>query len=82
MEQLVFTALLNRWLGAPVLALLLKLTFIEVSGDSITNSFAMELLVAVLLTIFFIGAHPAFGGAPGGLQHDGSKSTDLSTHGR
>ena len=55
MEQLAFTALLNRLFGAPVLALLLKLHIHpKYPATPITNSFAMELLVVV---------------RPGGLQH-------------
>jgi F-type H+-transporting ATPase subunit a len=71
MEQLVFTALLNRWLGAPVLALLLKLHIHpKYPATPITNSFAMELLVAVLLTIFFIVVRTRLSvERPGGLQH-------------
>jgi F-type H+-transporting ATPase subunit a len=71
MEQLAFTALLNRLFGAPVLALLQAL---HIHPDHpttpISNSFAMELLVALLLTIFFIAVRSRLSvERPGGLQH-------------
>jgi F-type H+-transporting ATPase subunit a len=71
MEQLAFTALLNRLFGAPVLALLLKLHIHpKYPATPITNSFAMELLVVVLLTIFFIAVRTRLSvERPGGLQH-------------
>jgi F-type H+-transporting ATPase subunit a len=71
MEQLAFTALLNRLFGAPVLALLLKLHIHpKYPATPITNSFAMELLVVLLLTIFFIAVRTRLSvERPGGLQH-------------
>ena len=71
MEQLAFTALLNRLFGAPVLALLLKLHIHpKYPATPITNSFAMELLVVVLLTIFFIAVRTRLSvERQGGLQH-------------
>lgn len=71
MEQLVFTALLNRLFGKPVLALL---TLLHIHpkhpATPISNSFAMELLVALLLTIFFIAVRSRLSvERPGGLQH-------------
>jgi F-type H+-transporting ATPase subunit a len=71
MEQLAFTALLNRLFGPPVLALLQAL---HIHADHpttpISNSFAMELLVALLLTIFFIVVRSRLSvERPGGLQH-------------
>jgi len=71
MEQLAFTALLNRLFGAPVLALLLKLHIHpKYPATPITNSFAMELLVVVLLTIFFVAVRTRLSvERPGGLQH-------------
>ena len=71
MEQLAFTALLNRLFGAPVLALLLKLHIHpKYPATPITNSFAMELLVVLLLTIFFIAVRMRLSvERPGGLQH-------------
>ncbi len=71
MEQLAFTALLNRLFGAPVLALLLKLHIHpKYPATPITNSFAMELLVVLLLTIFFVAVRTRLSvERPGGLQH-------------
>src|SRR5580700_7548610 len=54
MEQLWFTALLNRLLGGPVLHLLLALGIHPKHPNTpISNSFAMEMLVALLLLSFF-----------------------------
>jgi len=71
MEQLAFTALLNRLFGAPVLALLQALHIHpEHPATPISNSFAMELLVVLLLTIFFIAVRMRLSvERPGGLQH-------------
>jgi F-type H+-transporting ATPase subunit a len=71
MEQLAFTALLNRLFGAPVLALLQALHIHpKYPATPITNSFAMELLVVLLLTIFFIAVRARLSvERPGGLQH-------------
>src|SRR5208283_4269144 len=71
MEQLAFTALLNRLFGAPVLALLLKLHIHpKYPATPITNTVAMEILVVLLLTIFFIAVRTRLSvERPGGLQH-------------
>jgi F-type H+-transporting ATPase subunit a len=71
MEQLAFTALLNRLFGAPVLALLQALHInVKHPATPISNSFAMELLVVLLLTIFFIAVRTRLSvERPGGLQH-------------
>src|SRR5208337_410190 len=71
MEQLAFTALLNRLFGAPVLALLQALHIHpKYPATPITNSFAMELLVVLLLTIFFIAVRMRLSvERPGALQH-------------
>jgi F-type H+-transporting ATPase subunit a len=71
MEQLAFTALLNRLFGAPVLALLHMLHIQpKYSEAPITNSFAMELLVVLLLTAFFLAVRMRLSvERPGGLQH-------------
>ncbi len=71
MEQLAFTALLNRLFGAPVLALLQALHIHpKYPATPITNSFAMELLVVLLLTIFFSAVRTRLSvERPGGLQH-------------
>jgi F-type H+-transporting ATPase subunit a len=57
--------------GAPVLALLLKLHIHpKYPATPISNSFAMELLVALLLTIFFIAVRSRLSvERPGALQH-------------
>ena len=71
MEQLTFTAFLNRFFGPQVLALL-HLLHIHPKHDAtpISNSFAMELLVVLLLTIFFIAVRSRLSvERPGGLQH-------------
>jgi F-type H+-transporting ATPase subunit a len=71
MEQLAFTALLNRLFGPAVLALLNALHIqVKHPATPISNSFAMELLVFVLLTIFFIAVRARLSvERPGGLQH-------------
>src|ERR1700680_1976392 len=71
MEQLAFTALLNRLFGRPVLALLQALhVHPKHPATPISNSFAMELLVVLLLTIFFIAVRTHLSvERPGGLQH-------------
>ncbi|MGB8013089.1 MAG: F0F1 ATP synthase subunit A [Terriglobales bacterium] len=71
MEQLAFTALLNRLFGAPVLALLQALHIHpKYPATPISNSFAMELLVVLLLTIFFVAVRSRLSVEnPGGLQH-------------
>src|SRR6266481_993835 len=71
MEQLAFTEILNRLFGAPVLALLQALHIHpKHPATPISNSFAMELLVVLLLTIFFIAVRTRHSvERPGGLQH-------------
>jgi F-type H+-transporting ATPase subunit a len=71
MEQLAFTALLNRLFGAPVLALLLKLNIHpKYPATPITNAVAMQILVVLLLTIFFIAVRSRLSvERPGALQH-------------
>jgi F-type H+-transporting ATPase subunit a len=71
MEQLAFTALLNRLFGTPVLALLQALHIHPKNpATPISNPFAMELLVVLLLTIFFIAVRARLSvERPGGLQH-------------
>jgi F-type H+-transporting ATPase subunit a len=71
MNQLVFTAFLNRLIGGPVLALLHSLhIYPKHPATPISDSFAMELLVAALLTIFFIAVRARLSvERPGGLQH-------------
>ncbi len=70
MEQLAFTSLLNRLFGAQVLALLQALHIHpKHPAAPITNSFAMELLVVLLLMIFFIAVRMRLSvERPGALQ--------------
>jgi F-type H+-transporting ATPase subunit a len=71
MEQLWFTALLNRLLGGPVVSLLLAL-HIHPKHPSvpIPNSVAMEVLVVLLLSAFFVAVRLQLSvDRPGGLQH-------------
>src|ERR1022692_2240090 len=71
MEQLTFTKFLNHIFGPAVTALLEALHIHPKHPLSpITNSFAMELLVVLLLTIFFIAVRMRLSvERPGGLQH-------------
>jgi F-type H+-transporting ATPase subunit a len=71
MEQLWFTALLNRLFGGPVLSLLLSLGIHPRHPASpISNSFAMEVIVMLLLITFFIAVRLRLSvDQPGGLQH-------------
>lgn len=71
MEQLTFTAFLNRILGPSVTALLEALHIHpKHPATPISNSVAMELLVVLLLTIFFIAVRMRLSvERPGGLQH-------------
>jgi len=71
MDQLVFTAFLNRLFGPFVLALLQALHIHpKHPNHPISNSFAMELLVVLLLTVFFIAVRSRLSvERPGGLQH-------------
>jgi F-type H+-transporting ATPase subunit a len=71
MNQLAFTAFLNRLFGGPVLALLHSLhIYPKHPASPISDSFAMELLVVLLLTIFFIAVRSQLSvERPGALQH-------------
>ncbi|MGA2981083.1 MAG: F0F1 ATP synthase subunit A [Terriglobales bacterium] len=71
MEQLTFTAFLNRLFGPQVLAFLQALHIhVKHPATPISNPFAMELLVALLLTIFFIAVRSRLSvERPGALQH-------------
>jgi F-type H+-transporting ATPase subunit a len=71
MEQLWFTALLNRLFGGPVLSLLLALGIHpRHEATPISNSFAMEIVVMLLLITFFIAVRMRLSvDRPGGLQH-------------
>jgi len=71
MEQLTFTRFLNHLLG-PAVTVLLEALHIHVSHPDrpISNSVAMEILVALLLTIFFIAVRLRLSvEQPGALQH-------------
>jgi F-type H+-transporting ATPase subunit a len=71
MEQLWFTALLNRLLGGPVVSLLLALHIHPKHPSApIPNSVAMEVLVVLLLSAFFVAVRLQLSvDRPGGLQH-------------
>jgi F-type H+-transporting ATPase subunit a len=71
MEQLWFTALLNRTLGGPALSLLLALHIQPKHPRTpISNSFAMEVLVMLLLVTFFLAVRMRLSvDRPGALQH-------------
>src|ERR1700692_4343325 len=71
MEQLWFTALLNRLFGAPVLSFLLALGIHpKRPATPISNSFAMEVIVMLLLITFFVAVRLRLSvDQPGGLQH-------------
>ncbi len=71
MEQLAFTELLNHLFGGPVLALLHALGIHPKNPAApITNAFAMEVLVVLLLTVFFVAVRMRLSvERPGSLQH-------------
>ena len=71
MEQLPFTALLNKYFGGIALALLQALHIHpEYPKTPITNFVAMEILVAILLLVFFVLVRMRLSvESPGGLQH-------------
>jgi F-type H+-transporting ATPase subunit a len=71
MEQLVFTEFLNHLFGGPVLALLHAIgVHPKNPAAPITNAAAMEILVVLLLTVFFVLVRLRLSvERPGGLQH-------------
>jgi F-type H+-transporting ATPase subunit a len=71
MEQLAFTELLNHLFGGPVLALLHALGIHPKNPAApITNAFAMEVAVVLLLTAFFVAVRMRLSvERPGSLQH-------------
>jgi len=71
MEQLPFTALLNKYFGWLALALLHALHIhVKHPAAPIRDSVAMEILVAILLLLFFILVRSRLSvESPGGLQH-------------
>jgi len=71
MEQLAFTALLNRLFGTMVTGLLNTIGIHpKYPATPITNPVAMEILVVLLLTLFFIAVRLRLSvEKPGALQH-------------
>src|SRR3974377_2007304 len=70
MHQLAFTRLLNQLFGAPVAALLSALHVPHNPVAPISKPFAMEVLVVLLLTTFFVLVRTQLSvEQPGGLQH-------------
>ena len=71
MEQLWFTALLNRLFGPAVVALLNAIgVHVKHPATPISNSFAMEVLVALFLITFFSAIRLRLSvDNPNGLQH-------------
>jgi len=70
MEQLPFTALLNRALGAPVNALLDALHVQHNAATPISNAVAMQVLVFGVLVLLFVYVRSRISvESPGGLQH-------------
>jgi len=70
-EQLWFTAILNRLLGAPVTAFLTAMHITPKHPQApITDSFAMELVVFAFLLVLFVLLRSRLSvDSPGGLQH-------------
>jgi F-type H+-transporting ATPase subunit a len=71
MEQLWFTALLNRLFGGAVTSFLLALHIHpKHPAAPIANSFAMEVIVMLILITFFVAVRLRLSvDQPGGLQH-------------
>jgi F-type H+-transporting ATPase subunit a len=71
MEQLAFTQFLNHLFGGPVLALLQALHIQpKHPAAPISDSFAMEVLVFLFLTLFFLAARMRLSvDSPGAVQH-------------
>ncbi len=71
MEQLAFTQLLNHLFGGAVLALLQALHIaVKHPTRPISDSFAMEVLVFLLLLLFFLAARMRLSvDSPGTVQH-------------
>jgi F-type H+-transporting ATPase subunit a len=71
MEQLAFTQFLNHVFGGPVLALMHALGIPMKNPEApISNAFAMEFLVVLLLTAFFLLVRLRLSvEKPGGIQH-------------
>jgi F-type H+-transporting ATPase subunit a len=71
MEQLAFTQFLNHLFGGPVLALLQALHIaVKRPARPISDSFAMETLVFLFLTLFFLATRMRLSvDSPGSVQH-------------
>jgi F-type H+-transporting ATPase subunit a len=70
-EQLVFTAFLNKYFGGVAIALLHIVGWEpKYANAPITNPVAMEILVVLVLLIFFVAVRASLSvEKPGGLQH-------------
>jgi F-type H+-transporting ATPase subunit a len=70
-EQLVFTAFLNKYFGGIAVALLHIVGWEPKYADApITNPVAMEILVVLILLVFFVAVRASLSvEKPGGLQH-------------
>jgi F-type H+-transporting ATPase subunit a len=69
-HQLWFTALLNKYLGAPTAALLSRLGIHSDPHFAFNNVVAMEILVALLLLVFFVLVRMRLSVEnPGGIQN-------------
>ncbi|HEY7098470.1 MAG TPA: F0F1 ATP synthase subunit A [Terriglobales bacterium] len=71
MHQLAFTRVLNQLFAGPVMALFQMLGIHSAHPETpITNPVAMQILVFLLLTLFFIGVRMGLSvDRPGALQH-------------
>jgi len=70
-EQLIFTAFLNKYFGGIAIALLHMVGLQPAHADApITNPVAMEILVVLILLVFFVAVRASLSvDKPGGLQH-------------
>jgi len=70
-EQLIFTAFLNKYFGGIAIALLHMVGLQPAYANApITNAVAMEILVVLILLVFFVAVRASLSvDKPGGLQH-------------
>jgi F-type H+-transporting ATPase subunit a len=70
-EQLIFTAFLNKYFGGIAIALLHMVGLQPAHANApITNPVAMEILVVLILLVFFVAVRASLSvEKPGGLQH-------------
>jgi F-type H+-transporting ATPase subunit a len=70
-EQLIFTAFLNKYFGGIAIALLHMVGLQPAHANApITNPVAMEILVVLILLVFFVAVRASLSvDKPGGLQH-------------